>query len=84
LVKTFSHGKICLQQHNAFIKSINIFFNANHGLHPKFDIQCLNKVINPTIEDQAMWLTNVQVQLLFNLEKTQRQYKENIDEHREK
>ncbi len=50
----------------------------------KFDIQCLNKVINPAIEDQAMWLTNVRVQLLSNFEKTQRQYKENVDEHHKK
>jgi hypothetical protein len=24
---------------------------ANHGLHLKFDIQSVNKVMNPTIED---------------------------------
>jgi hypothetical protein len=41
----------------------------------------MNKVINSPIEDQAMWLTNVQAPLLSNFEKTQRQYKENVDEH---
>jgi len=41
----------------------------------------LNKVINLAIEDQAMWLMNVRIQLLFNFEKTQKQYKENVDEH---
>jgi hypothetical protein len=28
-----------------------------------------------------MWLTDVQTQLVSNLEKTQRRYKENVDEH---
>jgi hypothetical protein len=28
-----------------------------------------------------MWLVEVQTQLVFNLEKTQKQYKENVDEH---
>jgi hypothetical protein len=28
-----------------------------------------------------MWLTVVQTQLVFNLEETQRWYKENVDEH---
>jgi hypothetical protein len=39
---------------------------ANHGLHPKFDIQGVHKVMNPTIEDSAMWLVDVQVQLVSN------------------
>jgi hypothetical protein len=38
--------------------------------------------VNPTIEDQAMWLVDVQIQFVFNLKKTQRQYKENVNEHR--
>jgi hypothetical protein len=42
---------------------------VNHGLHPKFDIQSVNKVMNPTIEDQIMWLVDVQAQLISNLEK---------------
>ncbi len=37
--------------------------------------------MNPTVEDRAMWLTNVQTELISNLEKTQRQYKENANEH---
>jgi hypothetical protein len=28
-----------------------------------------------------MWLTDVRAQLLFNLEETQRRYKENANEH---
>jgi hypothetical protein len=46
------------------------FFFANHGLHPKFDIQGVNKVVNPIVKDQTMWLTNVQAQLVSNLEET--------------
>jgi hypothetical protein len=34
-------------------------FFANHGLHPKFDIQGVHKVVNPTIEDRTMWLVDV-------------------------
>jgi hypothetical protein len=54
---------------------------ANHGLQPKFDIQGVHKDMSPTVEDWAMWLANVWVQLISNLEKTQRWYKENVDEH---
>lgn len=35
-------------------------FFANHGVHPMFDIQGVNNVMNPIIEDQAAWLTNIQ------------------------
>ncbi len=42
----------------------------------------MHKIVNPTIEDQAMWLVDVQIQFVFNLKKTQRQYKENVNEHR--
>ncbi len=55
---------------------------TNHGLHPNFDIQGVHKVMNPTTQDQAMWLVNVRAQLVSNLENTQRQYKENVNEHR--
>jgi gluconate kinase len=48
------------------------FFFTNHVLHPKFDIQGVHKVVNLTIEDQTMWLTDVRVQFVSNLEKTQR------------
>jgi hypothetical protein len=41
---------------------------ANHGLHPKFDIQSVHKVVNPHVEDWAMWLTDVQIQPIPNLE----------------
>jgi hypothetical protein len=34
-------------------------FFANHGLHPKFDVQGVHKVMNPTTEDQIMLLANV-------------------------
>jgi gluconate kinase len=50
-------------------------------LHPKFDIQGVHKVVNLTTKDQTMWLANVQVQLISNIEETQRWYKENVDEH---
>jgi hypothetical protein len=30
----------------------------------------MHKVMNPTIEDEAMWLVDVQIQLVSNLEKT--------------
>jgi gluconate kinase len=56
-------------------------FFANHGLHPKFDIQGVHKIMNPIIEDRTMWLTNVWTQLVSNLKETQRRYKENVDEH---
>jgi hypothetical protein len=47
-------------------------FFANHGLHPRFDIHGVNNVVNPTIEDQVVWLTNIQAQLVSNFEKVQR------------
>jgi hypothetical protein len=34
-------------------------FFTNHGLHPKFDIQGVHKIMNPIIEDRAMWLVDV-------------------------
>jgi hypothetical protein len=57
LVRTFGHGRICLQ-HNAFI-NLTTFFSANHGLHLKFDIQGVHKIMNPTTKDQATWLVDV-------------------------
>jgi hypothetical protein len=45
---------------------------ANHGLHPKFDIQGVNKIVNLTVGNQAMWLMDVQTQLISNLEEAQR------------
>ncbi len=54
---------------------------ANPGLHPKFDIQDVYKVVNPVAKDWTMWLANVQTQFVFNLKKMQRWYKENVDEH---
>jgi len=54
---------------------------VNHGLHPKFDIQSVNKVMNPTTEDQIMWLVDVWAQLISNLEKMQKWFKENAYEH---
>ncbi len=55
--------------------------NANHGLHPKFDIQGVHKAVNPKVEDWTMWLMDVRTQLVSNLEEMQRQYKENANEH---
>jgi hypothetical protein len=45
------------------------FFFANHGLHPKFDIRNVHKVVNPITKDQTMWLANVQTQLVSNFKK---------------
>jgi D-mannonate dehydratase len=42
---------------------------ANHGLHPKFDIQGVNKVMNPTTKDQIMWLANFEPMLYQTLRK---------------
>jgi hypothetical protein len=55
---------------------------TNHGLHPKFDIQGVHKVVTLTTQDRAMWLVNVQSQLVSNLGKTQKRYKDNVNEHR--
>jgi hypothetical protein len=41
-------------------------------LHPKFNIQGVHKVVNPVVKDWAMWLVDVWIQFLFNLEETQR------------
>ncbi len=57
------------------------FCFTNHGLHSKFHIQGVCKVMNPTFEDRTMWLADVRVQLISNLEEIQRRYKENVDEH---
>ncbi len=43
-------------------------FFANHGLHPKIDIQGVHKIVNPVAEDRAMWLTHVRTQFISNLE----------------
>jgi hypothetical protein len=56
-------------------------FFVNHGLHPKFDIQSVNKVMNPTTKDRTMWLVGVWFQLVSNLEKMRKWFKENVDEH---
>jgi hypothetical protein len=56
-------------------------FFANDGLHSKFGIQSVNKVMNPTTEDWTMWLVDVWAQFISNLEKTQKWFKENVDEH---
>jgi len=34
-------------------------FFANHGLHPKFDIQGVHKIMNLVTKDWAMWLVDV-------------------------
>jgi len=47
-------------------------FFANHGLHPRFNIQGVNNVVNLTIEDRIAWLTDIQTQLVSNLEEAQR------------
>jgi hypothetical protein len=47
-------------------------FFGSHGLHPKFNIQGVHKVVNPIIKDRTMWFVDVRVQLVFNFEETQR------------
>jgi hypothetical protein len=58
-----------------------IFF-TNHGLHPRFDIQDVNNVVNPRAEDQTMWLANIWAQLVSNRKEVQRWYEENVDKYR--
>jgi hypothetical protein len=50
-------------------------------LHPKFNIQGVHKTVNPTAKDWAMWLMDVWIQLVSNLEEMQRRYKDNVNEH---
>ncbi len=45
---------------------------TNHGLHPRFDIQGVNNVMNLAIKDRVAWLIDIQAQLVSNLEETQR------------
>jgi gluconate kinase len=47
-------------------------FFANHGLHPRFDIQGVNNVMNFIVEDRTMWLVDIRTQLVSNLEEAQR------------
>jgi hypothetical protein len=47
-------------------------FFANHCLHPKFGIQGINNVMNPTNEDQVAWLVDIRTQLVSNLKEAQR------------
>jgi len=50
-------------------------FFANHGLHPKFDIQGMHKVVNLIVEDQTMWLIDVRAQLVDEHWKEQPSFK---------
>jgi gluconate kinase len=45
---------------------------ANHSLHPRFNIQGVNNAVNLVIEDRIAWLTDIQTQLVSNLEEAQR------------
>jgi hypothetical protein len=45
------------------------FFFVNHGLHPKFDIEGVNKVMNLIVKDQAMWLTMFEFNLYLSWKK---------------
>jgi hypothetical protein len=47
LVRDLFYGGVCLQQHNTFISQQTHFF-TNHDLYPKFDIEGVNKNMNPT------------------------------------
>ncbi len=37
--------------------------------------------MNLIVEDRTTWLTNIQTQLVSNLEKNQKIYEENVNEH---
>jgi hypothetical protein len=37
-----------------------------------FDIQGVNKIVNPIIKDQIVWLANIWAQLVFNFEEAQK------------
>jgi hypothetical protein len=41
----------------------------------------VHNVVNPIVGDWALWLTNVQAQLVFNFEETLKCYKESANEH---
>jgi hypothetical protein len=71
LVRPILHGKVCLHNTIHFLTQQTHFF-ANHGLHPRFDIQGVNKIVNPIAKDQIVWLANIWAQLVFNLEEVQR------------
>jgi hypothetical protein len=45
---------------------------ANHGLHPRFDIQGVNNVVNHATKDRIAWPIDIRTQLVSNLEKAQR------------
>ncbi len=45
---------------------------VNHGLHPKFYNQGVNKIVKLVAKDRAMWLADVRAQLVFIFEKVQR------------
>jgi gluconate kinase len=34
-------------------------FFANHDLHPKFELQGVNNVMNLAIKDRVVWLANI-------------------------
>jgi hypothetical protein len=59
LVRTFGHV-VEFDYNNIMHSSTQQTpFFANHGLHPKFDNQGVNKFMNLVAEDRAMWLANV-------------------------
>ncbi len=45
------------------------FFFVYHGLHPKFDIEGVNKIMNLVVKDQAMWLAMFEFNLYLTLNK---------------
>jgi hypothetical protein len=47
----------------------------------QFKVQGVHNIVNFTVEDQTMWLANIRAQLVSNLEKTQRLYKDNAYVH---
>jgi hypothetical protein len=69
-------ARVYIQQHSAFINPTNTFLGKS-WFAPQVDIQGVHKV-----EDWTMWLVDVWVQFISNLEKTQRWHKENDYKHR--
>jgi hypothetical protein len=54
-------------------------FFANHDLHPRFDIQGGNNVMNLATKDWVAQLANIQI--VSNLEEAWRKYKKKVYKH---
>jgi hypothetical protein len=74
------HGRVCLQQHSAFINPTNTFLCKSWFAPQAWCSKCAQNY-ESKVENRAMGLANVLAKLIFNLEETKRWYKENVDEH---